>query len=764
MNEVLAALRKYWYYIAATLIVFLSLAFYKLKTSPKVYGVKARMLLDNPQAGSQGSAELMKELAMLRINSDMQDRIGLLSSNSHIERTLRRMPNSGILFSREEWSKTQIPAERFPFAVEVDSSHSQLIYFHFFVSPESEGFVKLTGKAKTAYLYDIDQDYVSEEIPDFEIEETVKIGEYVRNPYFRFRLVRNEEIPFTEESKYSFQFASVYDLVDQYAGNLSVNAVSDESNIVELYTVGILVNKEKEFLDLLMDVYMEQEYRIQAEFGERTMAFIDRQIQSTADSLRNAESMMQSFRSRSNIISVESTSESLASQLLELEKARFTQVDQIRALESILRALNSSSGTIPSVQGIPDPVLSDVLSELAKLLQQKAALQLTSTAASPELMSLQRRIDIARESARDNVENLLNSGQATLVELEERIDKIRGRMSQLPRSERELVQIERQFNFIDQMYKYLQEKRAETGIALASNTTRSMVVDPARLASKKPVAPNSMMLFGLALVMGLALPSGVIIGLQFVNTRIIRKEDIARYTDAPVLGMIVKNDQDFNVLKPAYSNTPLAESFRSVLVHLHTHKAGRHVQIIGLTSHRSQEGKSFCTANLASVLAQKGRRTVLIDLDLRHPRMPQYYPCDESRSVLAYLQGYAQIEQIIQPTDVPNLEVIPAGPPFHNPLDLLDSELFHQLLAKLRERYDYILLDTPPIGITSDYHLLKKQVDYTIFVVRHNFTTFKSLEMLGDLRADGNFGPIGIMINMVKETASYNYGYKTHYY
>ena len=265
-------------------------------------------------------------------------------------------------------------------------------------------------------------------------------------------------------------------------------------------------------------------------------------------------------------------------------------------------------------------------------------------------------------------------------------------------------------------------------------------------------------------MVGLGIPAVVIVVRDFFDKKIGTYGDIQSSTNIPVLGFIARHDRTSDYIVPKDSRTALAESFRSIRIKLeYLNEEGKHRRVIGLTSSSSGEGKTFCSTNLAAVIAQAGKRTLLIDIDLRRPRVTRYFENGDGRGLSSYLVGEVDdMRDLIHKTHIENLEVIHSGPVCSNPLDLIATDKMKKLMDTFRDEYDHIVLDTPPVGLVSDYLVIMTLTDYNVYVVRDSTTDMDSLRMINELYDSEKIKNVGILINDVKSLA--NYGYIDKYY
>jgi len=335
----------------------------------------------------------------------------------------------------------------------------------------------------------------------------------------------------------------------------------------------------------------------------------------------------------------------------------------------------------------------------------------------------------------------------------------------MPRTELQLRNIERKFTISDEIYTFLLQKRSEAQIAKASSMPDYEVVDPAVMATSVAVSPKSKLNYLIALFLALLMPGSAILMKDFFNNKITESEEIESFTTYPVLGRVFHSFHRSKLIVNDHPNSSVTESFRAIRTNFQFFSEGGKKQIILITSNTSGEGKTFCSTNLASVFALNGNRTCLLEFDLRRPKIHQEFTSSNMIGISSFLIDKAILEDIILPTQIENLDFVPAGPAAPNPAELINSERTAELIDKLREMYDYIIIDSAPAGILTETHILMKYADLNVLVARLNKTLKEGFrQTLKNIKANG-FSNLSLIINDIfLDRESYRYGYDKKYY
>ena len=291
------------------------------------------------------------------------------------------------------------------------------------------------------------------------------------------------------------------------------------------------------------------------------------------------------------------------------------------------------------------------------------------------------------------------------------------------------------------------------------------VIDEAEIDKLQPVFPKKTLNYTIALLLGLVFPVVYVLGKDYLNDKIIDKKELESLTSIPVIGHIIHNNKESSIVVAEYPKSSIAESFRSVRTNLGYFSSEKEKQVILITSTMPSEGKTFISINLASIFALYGKKTLLVGYDLRKPKIYQDFGLQNSEGITSYLINKADISAIIQKSPLDNLDILMAGPVPPNPAELIASKRNEELMLKLKEMYDYIILDTPPVGLVTDAFLLMKYTDINIFAVRQNYTNKKVFGAIISDIEKRKIPNMSLLINDVKmDKGSYGYGYGYGYY
>jgi len=760
---ILRKLVSRWYFFLLALMVTLPLAYLYLKVTQKKFFVKASLLLKSEtQADMTGSGDFMRGMNLYTSQTGIEDEIGILKSYSMIERAVREL-DFGVSYFTKKNFVTQEKYHDSPISIVIDSVVSQLVDIPIYIERISSTRYKVRATGKNANLYNFYTNQVEGNIPLIEIEEEVPLDKPFVSEFLSFSVTFNDIFKTDVETETYFRLNRLQAITEGYQNKLNIDPISLESYIVELSLKGPVAEKEQVFLTKLLEVYLRNELYKKNQLGLKTIQFIDKQLSGVSDTLRQVEGSLELFRSRNNILDINSTAENLNRNLDRLEIEKEDLESKLKYYKFVATSLQNNNQVTeiiaPSALGVDDPVLNNLLLELGKLNQERTGLNYNARENNPLSEIVEQKIANTKKALVENVDNMVDVSTIALADLSNRILQIRKNLSVLPGNERELVNIQRRFDFNDNVYNYLLEKRAEAGIAIASNSVEKTIVDKPYRVGDGPVSPNSFMIMVLAAMGGCGIAVALIIVKDMMNDNIVTHEDVELNTKIPFIGTISHANKREQASIVAHARSPIGESFRSLRVNLQYLTLGKNANVIGITSSRESEGKTFCAVNLAAVMAYSGRRTVLIDTDMRRPRVASYFQLKSRKGLSNFLVGDGSIREIINNTEHKGFDVIGSGPIPPNPIDLIGNPRMEELINTLKQTYSTIILDSPPLGYVSEYIILMKFTDANLYIVRSDYTNRNSLTKINKLYERKKITNVSILLNDVKATKNSGYGY-----
>lgn len=727
---------SHWYLFVLVVPLFLALAVYKGKQALPSYDSEAQLLIRDSDNKMKGAENLIEGLQMFSSFANIENEIGIIKSTKVISRTLDRLDFDVSYYSKGKFRQDE-HYQAFPIRVELNRDFDQLVGSSFTVKLLDDGQFSVKCKKLSYKTYNFETHQASETIDEpVDFEGTFYFGEEVRSEHFAFTLYAQPE--YFEEypgKQLLFKINNRKDMVVKYKSKTQVKVLNKTASII---VIGITEeNREKalNFVNTLCDTYVTFGLEEKNRMASNTINFIDEQLGIIGDSLQTTEKELQRFRSDSRVMDLSFTSNkalgSLESDQRKLAEKQASHEYYKYLLNYVTQTTVLDSLLAPSLMGINDPGLTQLLTEINNLRKEEAAMLYNSGASNPGLQRLNNKVQRAQATLIENVNGLISSSEIQMSELQRRIGNTLGVVGNLPKNERDLINIERKFQLNDQMFKYLQEKRAEAAIALAANIPDNKVLDYAQVTGGGE--PNPMVGYVMFSILGMILPIVFVVVKGMVQKKILGETQFVRVCDVPVLGNIAPNHSKDNLPIVSGPRSQIAETIRTVRTNLQYKVEGTGAQVFGISSFIMGEGKSFMAGNLAASLAMAGHQTVVIGGDLRKPQLFNYIGKSNNLGLTTYLTDKASLDDVLLETSIDRLRIIPSGPTAMFPAEILGSDRMEKMIETLRSYFDYIIIDTPPVRVVADFYVVSRFTDVNLFVVRNNFTKSKYIKELNDL-------------------------------
>jgi|WetSurMetagenome_2_1015567.scaffolds.fasta_scaffold10660_2 tyrosine-protein kinase Etk/Wzc len=738
---------------------------------------------DKSQSPSQYSTDLFQTVGLFNTQQNIENELEILKSFSLIKRVLSDFdlktsyfsyndsPLSSLLVNTPFVRKSEL-YNLSPIEVVIDQSLPQAIYLNFFITLINENEFTIEATGKNVALYNYIDDQVVSYADQIIFKQRAKFGDEVKTKYFSFRVQKSAAFSpdYTTSRKLYFFLNNINNLTLQYQGSLTAQTTSETSTLIKVSLTGTNGQRITDFLNNLSSAYLDKNKDKKNKTALSTIDFIDSQISEVADSLQYTESSLKNFRTAAGVMDLSFQGQQVFEQLSKLENERAGLEVQRKYYVYLKNYITSNADATqmvaPSAMNVVDPILGTLVTQLINLNSERASLLNNATnQQNLFLADVNIKIDNLKKTISETVKNTLNTLDISLKEINARMSRASGQISQMPKTELQLRGIERKFKLNDEIYTFLLQKRAEAQIARASNMPDYEVVDQAIITRANVVSPKKMLNYLIAFFLAFILPTGFILSKDFLNNSISDPEEVESIAAYPILGRIFHNFHRTKQVVNEHPNSSVTESFRAVRTNFQFFSEGGKRQVMLITSTSSGEGKTFCSINLASVFALNNYKTVLLEFDLRRPKIHQEFGSTNIIGISSFLIDKANIEDIILPTSIENLDLISAGPAAPNPAELISLNRTAELIDKLKEMYDYIIIDSAPAGILTETQLLMKYADLNIFVVRMDKTIREALRNSMRSLQVNKITNISMLINDLNiKREAYRYGYDQKYY
>lgn len=779
-KEIIYKVFKYKYYFAGCLFIAILIAFVLNKYATPKYANGTTILIreENSSSFMSSGGGMMGEFDLFGGIQNVENELSVLKSFSIINEAIQEL-NLEVSYTLEE---SLFPLKFLPFSsytdlydnspiqVIIDQTHSQPVYLRFYVEVMSDSSFKLKANSEGVFLYDYITNTGIGKIDSLNFYGLFRFGEKITSKYFSFIVHRTEFFNKNnlKEKELFFYFNNIDDLTASYQGNLSISTTSTTSSVVAIYLTGTHPKLITDFLNTLTRVYLEKNLEKKNKIAFNTVKFIDSRISDIADSLKFAENKLQFYRSSNQVMNLSFQGEQLLEKISSLENERALILMKKQYYDYIQSYFDKNRDVTdlmaPSAMEVQDEVLANLINELLTLNNQRMN-YLQNNPKNLFLKDLEIQINNVKKTILENISYNNDRIEISLDDIDSRMAKLNSQISRLPRTEREVLGIERQTKLNDAIYTFLLQKRAEAQIARASNAPDYEIIDVAYYFKAGIISPKRQLNYIIAAFLGLFLPFLFLIIRDFFNNKIVDIKDIEHITNLPIIGQVLHNTTKVKAIITEFPKSPLADSFRSIRTNINFFAQGRDKMVILITSSMSGEGKSFSSINIASVYALLGKKTLLLGFDLRRPALYKEFNLKNDKGITSYLIRNAEIKDIIQRTQIENLDLISAGPIPPNPVELIDSERNRQFFDELKKLYDYIIIDSSPIGAVTDSFLLFNYADINIFTIRHNFSLKDAVKANLKSISMKQIPNVAIVVNDVKMSKnSYGYAYQSNYY
>ena len=721
---------KYFYLIC--LVLFLSAALLFNKHSTRLYEVEASIgPVQNNASSLLSSNNLFMGLNALQANRNIENGITDFTSFPTVSSTISSM-NLEIGYFRERDKLFRQISELFmqsPYVVIMDKSHIQPINVRLRIAVLSDTTFRLTINESKATLYNfLDNKIIAENI-SVNIDTLCRFNETVINKSFKFSVSFNREFYSRNtnmEDLYYFKFFHLDYLTREYLKKLKVELLSPKTSIIKVKFAGNNIGKIVSFLNRYLDAILEENLAKKNKIALSTIKFIDSQISEISDSLVISESKLRNYRSANQVMDLSFQGKSLYGNLEQIETERANLQIQERYYNYIINNFKTStdmSGVVPpSAMNVADPIMNQLISQLLLLYSERSGISSNNIEKNLFLGQIDNKIKLQKQTIIETVTNNLNTLSLSLNELNYRADKLSREISQLPRTELNMVGLQRKFDLSDVIYTYLLQKRSEAAITMASNYPDYEIIEPAREFPKRTIVPRPKLSYLLALFFGVSIPTAFILIRNFFNNKICSIYDLEEILKHTVLGVIFNNNYKSEAVLLETPKSAIAESFRNLRSSIFLKLRSEKSKVILVTSSQPKDGKSFISFNLASAISIVGFKTIIIDCDLRKPTLHEKFNEDNSKGISNFMVNNASVNEIIRNTSVENLSFIPAGPLLPNPSELIESGALDDLISILKKEYEYVIIDTSPVGLVADATQLIRYASQVLLVARINYT------------------------------------------
>ncbi|WP_395042751.1 polysaccharide biosynthesis tyrosine autokinase [Flavobacterium sp.] len=756
---------SYWKWFVIGLVICLTVAYQVNIRKQKIYSLESTLAIkeqDNPLFTSNTSLVFNWG----GTSDQVQSIATSLKSRSHNELVVNKL-DFFIEYLQEQKYFTQDVYGTAPFIVKLDKTKNQIYQIPInitFISPtEYEISIAINSNTVPVINYSSNQASVAN-VSSGEFKKRFKVGQKVNLPFLNWELkINNNSLNYTG-SKYIVIFNSFDSTVSRYR---NVKIIIDEkaASIIKLSTENTNKARIVDYLNETVLMLMKKQLESKNLFAENTIKYIDTTLSLMETEVKLANDELKDFSRNRNIIEIESRGESFQSEISQLDvlnDAINRKINYYNNLNSYLRnSTDYSRLPAPSVAGIDDPNIMNNVSNLIGLSVRRSEM---SSSVKGDVMfdNIDNEISAVKRVLLENINSAKASIQFESSQIKNKISQAENKMISLPEDSQDYLKIMRKYNLSNSVIDAFLQKRNEAQIVKAANLSDIQFIDPAKDIGGGLIGPRTGVNYVIALFLGILIPLLIVFLIFFINNAIQNTDDISRLTTIPLIGVVGVKHTDSNLAVFEKPKAALSESFRAIrssLQFLYKKQKIDGTKTLMLTSSVSGEGKTFCSINIATVFAMSEKRTVIVGLDLRKPKIFDDFDLKNDIGAVNYLIGQKTLEEVTQKTSIPNLDVITSGPIPPNPSELIMGETLKEMIDELKSKYEYIILDTPPVGLVTDAVELSQYCDVTLYVMRQNFTKKEMVNLLNNRVQRGELTNVSIILNGFENKAKYGAGY-----
>lgn len=732
LKEILFKYLAYWPWFLASLLLSISCAFIYLRYQTPIYIIETSVLIKDSK-NSSSQSDLLKELDMFSSNKVVDNEIEILKSYTLMEKVVKKLNLHVSYQTKGKFKKNDIYTQS-PIHVKV-------------LNADNSRFGSMVLKVIDGKTLELDG-------------KIINPSHKINTPYglLKFNLTgKNLNI-----KELIITINSIEDIAESYANRIKIAPSSKMSSVLSLTIEDAQPLRGEDILNTLIEVYNDAGLEDKNKVTANTLRFIDNRLVLISGDLIEVEKSVENYKSRQGITDITSESELF----LESVKENDNQLNQLKIQQSVLNNIDlyirnkqNRPGTAPATLGISDPILLGLIQTLSELESKRTQAISIVKEDNPMVKVLDDQILEAKSSLKENIQSLQRSLAITRQQLENQNNRMEGLIKSVPGKERALVDISRQQAIKNNLYIYLLQKREETALSYASEVSDSRIINTAR-AAKSPVKPVSKNIYSIFALLGFAIPFALIYIIDLLNDKVKSRKDIEKATKVPIIGEISNADHDEALVVSNLGRTVMAEQIRALRTNMSFLNPGKELRTILFTSSISGEGKSFISLNLGASLAMTGKKTIILELDMRKPKLHVVLKMENNKGLSNYLIGKVELKDIIR--EIPGQEnyyIISCGPIPPNPAELLLNGRLKELFTDLKKDFDYVIIDAPPVGVVTDAQILEQEADATLFVIRHDYTPKERLKMIDNLYRERKFKNLNLVFNGIKEGGKYGYSY-----
>ena len=769
IKPILIKLLINWKWIVASVIVCLCCAYIYLQRQTPVYRIQATIMINDEQKGSfQNQMQtLQQDFGIMSTTGGLDNELEVLRSKSVIKQAVidlglyTRYSIDNGFFKPASTLYGAYPVKVTIAKEDLDCLTSGATFT--ITQPDAESCI-------ICYNY-----YDKEKHEVVEAREEIKSLPHTLNTHIGRLVLTKGELPSLDpDQEMRVSIVPPISVAKACLGALSIEPTSKTTSVAYISYLDVNKRRGVDFVNQLVTAYNRENNNDKNFVAMKTEEFISKRLEKVAAELDEAEEQMAQYKRSSGLINLSGDAQKVMQGSTEYEKQHVEIVTQLKLINYLRDYVNDSNNNlqpIPVNVGLSDAGLASLIGRYNELVVERSYLLRTASESNPAVIETTTIASLMAETIKTSIESLHKSLEIRKKDFEQQAKKYDSKLGDAPTQEKILAGYERQLEVKSGLYMMLLQKREENSIALAATADNAKLIDAA-LANDGPVSPNRRMIWLVALALGVVIPVAIIYLKEILRYKIEGRNDLEKLTRVPILGDVptageINNDKR-TIVVHENSNDLMAETFRSIRTNLQFILDSPEKKVIQFTSSTAGEGKTFVSSNLAMSMALLGKKVILIGLDIRKPRLAEMFNLtDRKKGITLFLSGDSNDKELLFNQIIPsrfntNLDILPAGiiPP--NPAELLSRKNLDKAIEYLKEIYDYIILDTAPVGLVTDTLIIARVTDATVYICRADYTPKSNIELVNSLYREEKLKNMSIVLNgidMTKRKYGYYYGY-----
>lgn len=749
---------SFWKWFLVSLVICIIIAFIYVRYTLPVYNVQTSVLFQDSRRGSGSSAMgAFDGMGLITQRNNVENEMEMLGSALIAEKVVRELQNYtsytelGSFLNVIPYKKKVLYKNESPIHITLSDDMLNSL----------QSAVLLDVVAYSNGTFEFSGQYHGK---GYTVKSTLQ-DSTVTFPFGQIRVVKTDFVP-KEDMQLEVVIQHPLSVGTQFINSVTMEMASETSSVVTLSLNSRNAYEGKEFIEHLIEVYNREMLSDQLDLADKTAQIIDTHLAQLSDELSRVDSQAEEYKQSQGITDISSQSELYSAQSSAIEQRLLdveTQLSIVSDLYNFVQNNETTNQLIPSNSGIGSSSLNSMIVDYNRLVMERSKLSRVASSSNQAMINLTNRIESTYKSVRSSLENEISNLRTSQRDLSGQLNIDKSRLRAAPRHERIYSDITRQQGVKESLFLFLLQKKEEKYMNMATAEPNTKFIDSVRIMGV--VSPNKILSLLIAIFIGLIVPIIIIKFKELMRYKISHKQELKEISNVPILGEIPKTTETGKMLIKEDGMDAFTEMMRLLRTNLLFIVDSVDKKVINMVSSISGEGKTFLTINLAASLAILDKKVLIIELDIRKPKLGLYLDVPNEGGMTMFLSGHETADKLVKPSGIhPNLFMINAGPVAPNPNELLAKPKLDELLKELREQFDYIIIDTSPIGLVSDSLILNRFADVSLYVVRADYTPKKNIEDATIIYNDDKLVNMYFVLNSVDyNKRNYRYGYGKKY-